>query len=139
MTLEQILERYPCDRADLQRVRLTLTALRQNILDESSQGPGEYVQNSEVSDPTAKKALRLAEKSAEYEHREKILAYRCGMIENALTVLTATEAEIIYRFYFRRQPYPAIDLEMGVPERTCRKRLKSAKEKMRPLLAELLK
>ncbi|WFF72695.1 hypothetical protein [Proteiniclasticum sp. QWL-01] len=118
--------------------KLTLRAIQQNIIDETATNYGERVQTSITSDPTADKAMKIIAKTEELRTRDNLIELKVQLIENALSVLSDEEFNIVTRVYFKGQSYTAIDVECGISKRTCQRIKRDAILKLEPLLEVIL-
>lgn len=137
MWVEEILIQYPLHKAQLNMRKLTLRAVQQNIIDESAAVYGERVQTSTTSDPTAEKAMKIMAKTEELQARENLIELKVHLIENALSVLSDEEFNIVTRVYFKGQSYAAIDVECGISKRTCQRIKRMAIFKIEGLLCSI--
>ncbi|MBW8384448.1 MAG: hypothetical protein K0M69_18255 [Youngiibacter sp.] len=107
------LQSYNRLKAMIKSCELDIEELKSEIINAAPTISSERVQSSGISDSTADKAIKIMERTSELEKRRKRLEIEKERIENAITILSPQEEEVIRLRYFERRTWSYIQEKLN--------------------------
>ena len=138
MTVEDLLIKYPWYKAALRKKEIEIWAIREEVIGGTNSGSGERVQTSGLSDTTSSKAIKLITETETLEKEMAVYKFKVDLIDNALTILSEKERDVIERIFFKRQTYSKVDYETRIPRDTCKTIKRNALAKLKPFVDTIL-
>lgn len=109
----KILRNYNKLRADVRSLELDIEELEEDIINRCVPQQSDRVQTSNISDTTADKAIKIAEKKEKYLEERKKLHRQIERIDNAMRVLTPRESDVIRMKYYDGKSWATVQLALN--------------------------